>query len=182
MNIPYRFSSIRSKRRSLGFTVVEISVTLGILAVGLTQVVPSVHQMLANNQVVAASNTLVVGLNQARSTAITSGRDITICPSSDTISCSTGAWKDGWIVFNDANANGVVDTGEIIRANSQENKLLVQGFGNPIVFKSDGTTTMSVDATITSCYEISKVSNRCSDVTVGAYGMIRSQTRTAKEV
>jgi type IV fimbrial biogenesis protein FimT len=169
------FFTFRGKRRALGFTVVEVSVSLGILAVGLAQAVPSMQGLIANNQVTAASNSLVVGLNQARSSAITMGQDITICPSSDASSCSMNAWQDGWIVFDDANANGVADAGEIIRASLQDNKLSVQGFGNSIVFQSDGTTSMLVDATISSCYEISEVSNRCSEVTVGAYGLIRSK-------
>jgi type IV fimbrial biogenesis protein FimT len=171
--------SFHSRRRELGMTIVEVSVSLGLLAIGLTQAVPSMYELMMKNQLNATSNAMVAGLNHARASAITLGRDITICPSSDSTSCVENAWVSGWIVFSDTNGNGQAEESEIIRASTLDNKLNMQGFGESIMFRPNGTTNMQVDAIISSCYQKSEESSICSDVTVGAYGRIKSKLRTS---
>ncbi len=179
MNTRNPFRYFRSRRRERGMTMVEISVSLGLLAIGLTQAVPTMYGVVMKNELSATSNALIAGLNHARASAITLGRDITICPSSDSVSCAENAWVSGWIVFNDANGNGEAESSEIIRASMLDNKLNMQGFGESIVFRPNGTTNMQVDATISSCYQKSEDESICSDVTVGAYGRVKSKLRTS---
>jgi len=162
----------RSRPASRGFTIVEFVISLVLVAITLSLAIPALQQFAANNQVIAANNTIVTGLNMARSAAITTGEDITICPSQNGSECAEDAWDNGWIVFNDENGNGDADEAEIIRVVTIESDLSASGFGESIVFESDGTTDMDANATITNCH--SARSSSCMQVMVNQFGVIES--------
>jgi type IV fimbrial biogenesis protein FimT len=60
------------------------------------------------------ANDFMTALNLARSEAVKRGRPVTVCRSTDGASCSGSGvnWETGWIVFTDANGDGVVDAGD----------------------------------------------------------------------
>ena len=90
-------------KKNSGFTLLELLITLAIVAILLTVGVPSLRSMMQGNQLVASTNELLSALHVARSEAIKSNSRVTICESSNGTSCTTtGDWKDGWIVFIDA--------------------------------------------------------------------------------
>jgi len=168
---------------SRGFTILEFIVALALLAVAVGLAVPSLRQFSANNQLVSANNSIVTGLNLARSTAITTGEDITICPSVNGTTCTEDSWNDGWIVFNDANGDGNAATAEILRVVTIESDVNNSGFGENIVFQADGTTDMGANATITNCREQGTVGENCANVTINQFGMIESDKQsTTKDV
>ncbi len=172
----------RLRLSSRGFTILEFVVALALLAVAVGLAVPSLRQFSANNQLVSANNAIVTGLNLARSTAITTGDDITICPSSDGATCADDSWDDGYIVFNDTNGDGSVATAEIIRIITIESDVNNSGFGENIVFQADGTTGLGANATITNCREQGTVGENCANVTINQFGMIESaKHRTTKD-
>lgn len=173
----------RSRLSSRGFTILELIVALALLAVAVGLAVPSLRQFSANNQLISANNTIVTGLNLARSTAITTGEDITICPSVDGATCAEDSWDDGWIVFNDANGDGNPASAEILRVVTIEGDVNNSGFGENIVFQADGTTDMGSNATITNCREQGTVGDNCAVVTINQFGMIESDKHsTTKDV
>ena len=105
-----------------GFTLVELMVTLTIAAILLTMAVPSFSEFVKNNRLVTQTNDLVTTLNLARSEAIKRGDRVTVCKSSDQLSCSgSGSWDQGWIVFADVAGDGVVTdpSTNIIRVHGQ---------------------------------------------------------------
>jgi len=159
---------------SSGFTIVELLIALILLAIALVLAAPSLQRLVANNQIVSTNNSIVTGLNMARSTAITTGDDITICPSSNGTTCAAGSWDSGWIIFNDADNDAVVDAGEILRVVSLEGDISNSGFGGEIVFRSDGTTDMGSNATITNCYGPGGSSGTCMNVDINQFGLIES--------
>ena len=67
-----------------------------ILSVG----VPSYLDMVRGTRVATNANELATAFAIARSEAIRRGAAVTVCRSSDSLSCG-GAWTDGWIVFVD---------------------------------------------------------------------------------
>ena len=159
---------------SLGFTIVEFAVTLVIVAISLSIAIPALQRFSVNNQVISANNTIVTGLNMARSTAITTGDDITICPTLNGTTCAEDNWDNGWIIFNDEDNDGAVDSNEIVRVVSIESNLDNSGFGESIVFQSDGTTDMNSNATITNCHSDSNYSDSCMEVLINQFGVIES--------
>lgn len=96
--------------RCRGLMLTELIVVMGILAILLIVAVPSFRSFLAGAQLVSANNSLVLGLQRARAEAVTSGRDVVLCPSSDGRSCETGNdWSSGWLLYTDNNRNGRFD-------------------------------------------------------------------------
>jgi len=61
---------------------------------------------MQGNQLIASTNELVSAIHVARSEAIKLNSKVSICSSSNGTSCSgSSSWKEGWIVFVDANGN-----------------------------------------------------------------------------
>ena len=90
-------------KKEHGFTLIEMMITLFIVSILLTVGVPSLKTFLQSNQLIAATNELVSALHVARSEAIKLNSRVSVCESSDGKTCSaTGNWKNGWIVFVDA--------------------------------------------------------------------------------
>jgi type IV fimbrial biogenesis protein FimT len=99
-----------------GFTLVELLVTLAVAAILMTVGVPSMRDLIRNNQLTAATNMFVSSLNIARSEAIKQGRNANVCVSDTQNSCNGTDWGLGWLVWLDSNKNGALDyPGEVIR-------------------------------------------------------------------
>jgi type IV fimbrial biogenesis protein FimT len=93
-------------KNSSGFTLLELMITLFIVGILLAVGIPSLKSFMQGNQLVAASNELVSAMHVARSEAIKLNTRVSICESSDGANCAaTGSWKEGWIVFVDANGD-----------------------------------------------------------------------------
>jgi type IV fimbrial biogenesis protein FimT len=102
--------------RPLGFTLIELIVTVALAAILLTIGVPSFQEMMRNNRAATHTNEMLTALNFARSEAVKRGRDVLLCPSTDPANWCVGTdWSGGWIVFADLNNNGAADAGEILR-------------------------------------------------------------------
>jgi type IV fimbrial biogenesis protein FimT len=94
-----------------GFTLAELMITLAIVGILLMVGVPSLKTFMQGNRLIAASNELISALHVARSEAVKLNSRVSICESSNGKSCSnSGSWKNGWIVFVDANGD-LVNTG-----------------------------------------------------------------------
>ena len=101
-------------RRS-GFTLLELMVTLAIVAIVLTVGIPSFREMMRENRLATQTNEFLAALALARSEALKRGVRVTLCKSADGASCTTDdGYEQGWIVFVDPNNNATVDLGEEI--------------------------------------------------------------------
>ncbi len=86
--------------RESGFTLIELMITMVILAILLSLGVPSFQSVIARNNVASAASVLSASLSLARSEAIKRGTTVTVCKSSDGSSCVTsGDWSQGWIML-----------------------------------------------------------------------------------
>ncbi len=95
------------RMRLRGFTLVELLVTVSVAAILLALAAPSMADLLRNNRLAAANNTLVGSLNVARAEALRRGRVITLCASTDQRTCSaSNDWATGWVVFEDTVSSG----------------------------------------------------------------------------
>lgn len=106
----------RTPRRSRGFTLVELMVTVAILVILLAIGVPAMQGFLASRQVAGKADALASAIRFARSEALKRSQSVTICQTttadSVTPSCDTGTgdWNSGWLVFVDnAPADGSYD-------------------------------------------------------------------------
>ncbi len=82
-----------------GFTLIELMVTVSVLAILLGIGVPSFRAMIEGNRITTVANDLVSGLQFARSEAVKRGANVTLCSTNDQSTCS-GTWVEGWVARN----------------------------------------------------------------------------------
>lgn len=101
-----------------GFNLVEIIVTVAIVAALAALATPGIKAFVARRAVNAAVSDLASDYRFARSEALKRSSHVAICRSPNGRSCgdagAPGSWHDGWIVFTDPNQNRQVDDGEEI--------------------------------------------------------------------
>lgn len=100
----------RPSHTQRGFTLVELMVTVVIVAIVMGIGLPNFRDGVKRNRLVSQSNELASDMNFARTQAVMRGVKISICPSDPSASgnggqtqCTTpgtGGWN-GWIVFTD---------------------------------------------------------------------------------
>lgn len=94
-----------------GVTLIELMVTLVVLAVLLGIAAPSVTQFIVSNRLTSQANGLLADLSRARSEAGARHTPVTVCAAASSTTCdaaNTTNWESGWIVFVDGDADGVV--------------------------------------------------------------------------
>src|SRR5438128_1717675 len=90
---------INHHRGTAGFTLIEMVITLTIVAILLSLAVPSFQQLILNQGIKAASFDLYSALEYARSEAIKRNANITLKAGAVT----DGAWTTGWRVNDPSN-------------------------------------------------------------------------------
>lgn len=107
--------ALKTMNRHSGFTLIELIVTIMIVAVLLTLGVPTFQNIIRNNRITAHANDFISSLNLARSEANKRGRRVVLCKSGNATACATtGNWEQGWIVFVDDNNDASVDAGDTV--------------------------------------------------------------------
>jgi len=107
------------QKHESAFTLIELMITIAVVAVALTVGVPSFNNVIERNQLTVHINELVSTLHFARSEAVRRNTNVGICHSDDGSSCGGAGYEDGWIIFTDINNDGdYADTNEeLIRVN-----------------------------------------------------------------
>jgi type IV fimbrial biogenesis protein FimT len=100
-----------SVKRIYGFSMVELLMTLLLIAILAAIAYPSYRSFMQNTRATAVTNEFMSALAYARSEALKRGLPVTVCPASDTnlTDCgNSGSWSNGWIVFVDPDADGAI--------------------------------------------------------------------------
>ena len=69
--------------RQRGFSLIELAVTLVVLAILVAMAGPSMSEFLRKNRVAATTNGLIQAANYARAEALRSGYPVTLCATAD---------------------------------------------------------------------------------------------------
>jgi len=138
-----------------GMTLVELMVTLGVVAILATVAAPSLQSMIERNQLQALTNNMVSNLYYARSEAAKRGFNVTLCASDATQNaCDTSAtsFANGWIIFTDYDSNATLtspttkfDTnGDGLLDESEQILFVGEAPNNRFLLKSNGTPDTSI--------------------------------------
>ena len=104
-NTPRNISrNIPRRQNRLGFTLLELLITIVIAVLLIALAVPSLTRFVRQGQYTSAGNELITGFNYARNEAINRQRAVAVAANS-------GGWVNGWQAFLDVNRNAVFDNG-----------------------------------------------------------------------
>ena len=89
-----------------GFTLIEMTLTVAILAVCAAVAAPVMGEVLERQRAGAAMGALATQMQLARMSAITYRQPAILCPSRDGAACDGSTdWSGGWMVFLDRDGN-----------------------------------------------------------------------------
>lgn len=91
--------------KSLGFTLIELIVTISIAAILMGIAIPSFTSIINSTRLTTYANELVASLNLARSEAVKRGVQISVRRKGS----ANQNWDSGWDIFTDLDGDGALD-------------------------------------------------------------------------
>lgn len=177
---------LSTRLRQYGFSLVELLVTLAIVAIVAGLAMPSMQSLFGGSQITATNNQLVYSLQSARSEAIKRITPVTLCPSGNPLAADAvcgGSFTGGWIVFVDTDGNGLRAASELLILQSEP---LSPAFSvtadavyeEGILFGIDGTSVNSARIPVSGNIEIMHAgSEEGREVRIAASGRISSMVK-----
>lgn len=119
------------KLRSRGFTLLELMITIAVLAVLMGLAAPSFSRALAEQRIRSAASEIYFALLAARSSAITRNEEVEISPAS-------GGWGAGWDIHPKGN------TALRLKEGGELKDVSITATGGAIVFRASGRAVNAV--------------------------------------
>jgi type IV fimbrial biogenesis protein FimT len=135
---------MRSARRIGGFSLIELMVAITVFAILTALAVPSLSDFMKRNMVSNQTNDFLGAIRFARSTAVTRGTIVSICPSTTSSTttpvCSgTNTFNTGWLIYTTTKAGDAYKTtDELLRVAQDVPGASIQGDASVPVVTFDG--------------------------------------------
>ena len=123
-------------KNKLGFSLIELLITMALLAAFITIATPSYFSLIENIRIISLNEKLLANLNYARTSSVLKNKTVEICGSSDGYQCD-GQWSRGWV-------SRFIESDSVIsqeKVNTQE-QLRWDGISNSIRFHGNGTSPL----------------------------------------
>jgi len=164
---------IMSLPSNSGFTLIELMVTLAVVAILMIIGVPSFETVINSNRLTSAANELVAAIQVARNEAIRFNRRAVVCLSTNpnigaapTCAADNATNAIGWIAFVDADRNGTFNAGDkLLRVATVHGAVSILGSSNlggkvKIFFRSDGLARTAAGAVLSGTVDMCIASKR----------------------
>jgi type IV fimbrial biogenesis protein FimT len=142
-----------------GFTLYELLLTLGLVAMLVSLGVPAFGSMLARSRQAAEINALFHAIHLARKESVVHRQVVSLCPSADGQTCLPGNdWSPGWIIFrnNDRDSPPQVDPGEpLLQAHAVAESVRISA--NRQGFTLRATVQRATNGTLVVCDALQRV-------------------------
>jgi type IV fimbrial biogenesis protein FimT len=172
--------SVDMRRRSHGFTLYELAITLLLIAIVAGLGLPQLSRTIARNRQGTEINALFHAIHLARKESIMRRQVVSICPSFDGSSCSAGRdWSAGWIMFNnrDKDEPPAIDAGEpVIQAHRTAEDVRITA--NRRGFTLRATQKRATNGTVVVCDEAGRIPPKA--LVVSYTGRPRVATETTR--
>lgn len=138
--------------KQTGLTLLEMMITLAILGIVMTIVVPSAQSILIQNRIVGEINELSGIMQFARNNAIDEQADTVLCPTTNFSSCSAD-WGNPKMVFADLDGDRARGDAEelLVGTESTSSANILSGPNAVIIFQGNGS--VSSPATLLLCHK-----------------------------
>lgn len=169
-----RREGARARGRA-GFSLVELMITIAVLAIIIAISAPSFTGVFNGNRLTSRANELVASLQSARSEALRLNAPVTVCRSLDGVTCagSAGSW-DQWITVNRDD--------EVLRLDQVKPPVELTADVHTISFRGDGVARDSagalLDADFVACIPTTRPSDNQRLISVGLGGRISIQSQS----
>ncbi|MCK7598781.1 GspH/FimT family pseudopilin [Microbulbifer sp. CAU 1566] len=170
--------------RQKGLTLIELMVTIAVLAIVVAIAIPSFNTLIANSRALSTGEELISALNYARAESIKRGDRVTLCGTTNGTACN-GTWANDWIVVADDAATDDAASpvvGGVLRfwVGPKKGAAVTEaGAATFVRFTRKGTLGNSGGGTITLTAAASGCSgNSARQVTVGIAGVLSGQRTT----
>lgn len=117
-----------------GFTLIELMVTVAVLAIILSIAIPSVSAILLNNRISTAADELRTAVQSTRSEAVKRKKTIVLCrANADFSKCADSGtdWRTGWLMMYGNEVLKIWETSPGIEVSGSDNKIEFLGTGMP---------------------------------------------------
>jgi type IV fimbrial biogenesis protein FimT len=139
-------------KQQKGVTLVELMISVSIVAIILAFVGPSIQSILIKNRIVAEINEISSLIQYARHHAIDEQAQVVVCPSDDYSNCSKD-WNNPKIVFIDDNDDEIRGAGEelLVSVSATSETSLMTNTTDIIKFSETGEVNLATEILL--CHE-----------------------------
>ena len=171
-------SGVQNVKQQKGVTLVELMVTVSIVAIILLFVSPSIQGILIKNRIVAEINETSSLIQYARHHAIDEQAQVVVCPSVDYSICSKD-WNDPKIVFIDDDDNAIRGDKEelIVTIGATSVTSLMTNTTNIIKFAETGEVNLATEILL--CHKDGKA-DYASSLSITLQGRVKMSSDSDK--
>jgi len=127
---------------SRGFTLIELMVTIAVLAVVIAIAAPSFTSVIQSNRTTALHHEVLGALQLARSEAVKRRTDVIVCRTEDQADCDNGTdWTAGWLIREVG--------GDVVKVWDPVAGMALTGPDDGVIFRSSGMAEAVTNFTTT---------------------------------